>query len=229
MTIKLVSQAPDITSEVLRLPTIIRRSLGQGDILAPETRYGATVVVAGVLGVFLTRPGRSKVVSEIYGVGHLIVGHDSTDFADQEGRWETIALTPVTLIHVPGPIFDRAFSSDLPFARAVAAAGQRQQRSMVAHRHLVQLPPTSRVAAVLLFLARSLGGGDPAAQPNLPLTQDLVAATAGISRQTTNQVLRALRRQGTLDVRRSMIKLQDLDHLGDLASGGRPALAAMPA
>ncbi len=219
MSVLSIVQEESLVTEVARLEPTSTRQLTPGQRLGGHTTESVTVVTSGILGVFLTRSGRSNVVVEVYGPGDQIVGGDPAEFANEEGRWETRALTETTVVVVSAQVFAQAVANDHRFARAVAAASHGQHRSMLAHRHLLQLPPTSRVAAVLLFLTRSLSSPDHPDAP-LPLTQDVVAAISSLSRQTTNQVLRTLRRDGGLAVRRGQIAIVDKVLLSTLASGG---------
>jgi len=76
------------------------------------------------------------------------------------------------------------------------------------------LAADARVARRLLDCSESLDDGHGAA---LPLTQDDLAAMAGVSRPTANRVLRRLEAQGLVRLGRRHIKISEPDRLRGLA------------
>lgn len=78
-------------------------------------------------------------------------------------------------------------------------------------------PAPVRLVRRLLQMSQSNTGG-ALARTTLTLPQEVLGAMLGISRQTTNQILRDLETQGLISLSRSMITLIDLSGLQALAS-----------
>jgi CRP-like cAMP-binding protein len=88
---------------------------------------------------------------------------------------------------------------------------------------LAQRDPLRRVAhTVLLLLERfSDASGSPSIL-RLEIGQELIAAFASLSRQTTNRQLRRLARAGVAAVQRRAVDVRDLAALRGVAGGRRP-------
>src|SRR5205085_7340232 len=84
--------------------------------------------------------------------------------------------------------------------------------------------PLRRVANTLLLLAdRIAAAGDSPASARLQVSQDLIAAFANLSRQTTNRQLRRLARAGLAGLERRSVDVRDLAALRGVAAGRRSA------
>jgi CRP-like cAMP-binding protein len=90
---------------------------------------------------------------------------------------------------------------------------QRLERMSELLADALFLDAEHRVARRLLDCCRSLG---PDGEP-LPLTQDDLAAMAGVSRPTANRVLRHLEDQGVVRLGRRHITIEDVDSLARTA------------
>ena len=82
--------------------------------------------------------------------------------------------------------------------------------------------PLRRVAhTVLLLLERFSGAPDSASSARLEVGQELIAAFASLSRQTTNRQLRRLARAGVAEPKRRVVEVPDLAALRSVAAGRR--------
>jgi CRP-like cAMP-binding protein len=82
--------------------------------------------------------------------------------------------------------------------------------------------PLRRVAhTVLLLLERFSGNTGSAPSAQLQVGQELIAAFASLSRQTTNRQLRRLARAGVAAVKRRSVDVRDLGALRGVAVGRR--------
>src|SRR5258705_10284099 len=75
--------------------------------------------------------------------------------------------------------------------------------------------------ALLLLPERFPRATEPAGSPRLAVSQELIAAFAGLSRQTTNRQLRRLARAGLTAVKRRAVDVCDLAALRGVAAGRR--------
>ena len=83
--------------------------------------------------------------------------------------------------------------------------------------------PLRRVANSLLLLAdRIASTGDSPESARLQVSQDLIAAFANLSRQTTNRQLRRLARAGLAGLERRVVDVRDLAALRGVAAGRQP-------
>ena len=73
-----------------------------------------------------------------------------------------------------------------------------------------------------MLLERLGSGPDPAASGRLKVSQQLIAAFANLSRQTTNKQLRRLARAGLVGLERGVVNVRDPVVLRDVAAGRPP-------
>ena len=212
---------------VARLTLCVRRDHGAGQPLGAGGARVVSVIARGAVAVFVHPPGRSKFALEILGPGAIAMTGSQTDLLSADSWLEAVTLTATSILQVPRNVFEHETASDPAFAAAVVASLHRQYRAVAEHRLLLQLRPTARVAAALLFLQRQMSG-DGATSTSLAITQDVVAGTAGLSRQTTNQALRSLQRTEAVTVSRAQIALRDPERLRAIASAAAsPASSAV--
>src|SRR5204862_4309146 len=84
--------------------------------------------------------------------------------------------------------------------------------------------PLRRVANTLLLLAEQIcATGDSPVSARLEVSQDLIAAFANLSRQTTNRQLRRLARAGLAGLERRVVDVRNLAALRGVAAGRGPA------
>jgi CRP-like cAMP-binding protein len=91
--------------------------------------------------------------------------------------------------------------------------------------HLAMLAlrdPLRRVPETLLLLLERLGPSGMASRARLDVSQQLIAAFANLSRQTTNKELRRLARAGVVGLERGVVHVRDAAALRNVASG-KPA------
>lgn len=140
---------------------------------------------------------------------------------------EVTALTQVTTAEA-GPAFAAAAAGEAPgLARALALAGRLSDGHMAhAVLRLGCLSAYERVAHLLLELCGRLeaaGLGDNRLFP-LPITQETLADTLGLSIVHTNRVLQKLRREKLIELRSGVAVLLDRPALTRIAhAGAEPA------
>jgi len=100
----------------------------------------------------------------------------------------------------------------------VVAAVQKQAAE------LIHMSGTDFYYPQMVELAERLSAtGESAASARLEVSQDLIAAFANLSRQTTNRQLRRLARAGLAGLERGAVDVRDLAALRGVAAGHRPA------
>lgn len=209
--------AHEMVLTLTRLSHTAARGFTAGDRVGDQTHRVVTVLAHGAIGIFLHRPGHARIALEILGRGMFLQPVGDSDHAAR--AWiESVALADGLLLQLPRRAFDQAMTQDPQLANLVLVAHEQQRHGLHLHRALLDLPPLPRIAATLLFLGERLGEGTSPAS-DLPVTQDLVAAAAGLSRQTTNQALRHLDRSGVIRARRRSIQLERPPALHDVAEG----------
>src|SRR2546429_135046 len=107
------------------------------------------------------------------------------------------------------------------------ALGLRLAAGRARHAALAVFGPRSHPtpppwAAAARTPTRIAAPGDSPASARLQVSQDLIAAFANLSRQTTNRQLRRLARAGLAGLERRVVDVRDLAALRGVAAGRQP-------
>jgi CRP-like cAMP-binding protein len=196
------------------------RTYGAGESLRPLERlkHQHIWIVRGALALEVGGDPGSRAILEVFGPGSSL---DPRHWEPGPGPpWSAVALLPTETLELPVELF-RQQLSERP-ALAVALASQR------AHQHARSLDriaalrlrdPYRRVAVALLQLAERLGTPTPSARGSqLELTQQLIAAFADVSRQTTNRQIRRLAAARLVEPERGVVLVHDLAALAKVAA-----------
>lgn len=216
------SATRQLCAEIVKLPGTTRRFLATDQVLATSEQRRAyhVVVERGALAVGIANRVGTWSLVEILGGGSC-VSFGPGEWRSGTERWAAAALLPTTVLVSPGDEFSHALSSNVRLASAAAAA--KAQQHTVLLRHLATLRirrPLRRVAGTLLYLAEMLGETCPlAAGLQVPLTQEIIASVAHLSRQTVNRELRRLHNGGQVHAARGMVCCLAIDGLRAIASG----------
>lgn len=139
--------------------------------------------------------------------------------------WSVAALTPLETISAT-PVLDTAMAGAIRVARAIAMGVRQEERLLLDQLvRIGRLSGQERVAHLLLELRDRLevvGLSDGRRFP-LPLTQDVVGDTLGLSAIHVNRVFKSLRQAGLFEVRAGVVTLLRPADLAMLA--GRPERA----
>lgn len=135
-----------------------------------------------------------------------------------------IALTPVSFCRAPMPARDHATSS-LAEAYALSAATDMHHL----YRHITRLGRLSafeRIADWLLEIRQRLQACGLAAGTEfpLPLTQEVIADTLGLTNVHVNRTLQAMRRDGLVEIRSGRVKILDEHALESLVQYHPPTV-----
>lgn len=202
-----------------------RHSPGEELIAEGQAGRRPRFVVAGWAARQRVLPdGRRQIFS-------LILPGDSLGLADRNGPpafWSVVALTALEVVDAE-PALDAAQDGRAPgLAQAFAAGAHEEARLLLDHMmRLGQQTAYERVAHFLLELQRRLqiaGLGDSQRFP-LPLTQEILADTLGLSIVHVNRTLQQLRRERLIELRSGVAILLQPQTLRDVA-GYEPAPAA---
>lgn len=132
---------------------------------------------------------------------------------------DVVAISDTLLIAVPAVIFQRLLTSDASFCGFVLRQTSYQYRRF---RERIEGERTCSssilVAQIVVELARELGGEGRGA---VELKQEDIAEFVGLSRQTVNQVLRALSAEGLLRTRYSRVEVRDVHALQRFAAASQ--------
>ena len=132
---------------------------------------------------------------------------------------DALADGPSTLVHVPqGPL--EALVREEPaywfeFGRLMA---QQLRVALLGMEENALLPVSIRLARRLLHILRNYGDRHGPSHRVITVSQEQLAMMLGISRQTTNQLLKNLEAQGALQLRYGEIEILDLEKLRELST-----------
>jgi len=218
-----------VASEIVKLPDVETRQYGPGERLGGDTPERMTrlhvYIRGGAVGLRVAAGRATSALLEVFGPGRLLPPWlwETKPGPEMERRYAT-ALTPTTTLELPADVFERRVAAHPPLALSLAAlnaygcAMSLDRLAMLALRD-----PLRRVAHTLLLLLERLSaapGSAPGAR--LDVGQELIAAFASLSRQTTNRQLRRLARAGMTALKRRAVDVRDLTALHDVAVGRRP-------
>jgi len=213
-----------VASEIVTLSGVATRDYGPGERLGGDTTERLkelhVYIRNGAIALRVAAGGSTSALVEVCGAGRLLPPQ----------LWETkpglespyaIALVATTTLELPAELFERHVAAHPPLAlaawKACQSAASLDRLAMLALRD-----PLRRVAHSLLLLLERLSGA-PGSVPGtrLEVGQELIAAFASLSRQTTNRQLRRLARAGVAGLQRRVVDVQDLAALRGVAAGRR--------
>ena len=213
-----------VASEIVKLPGVATRAYAPGERLAGEPLKRLHVYIRdGAIGLRVATGRSTSGLLEVFGPGRLLPPWLWEVKPGLEGRYAT-ALVATTTLELPAEGFEQHIAANPPLAATVASEeAYRCAASLDRLAMLAQRDPLRRVAhTVLLLLERfSDASGSPSIL-RLEIGQELIAAFASLSRQTTNRQLRRLARAGVAAVQRRAVDVRDLAALRGVAGGRRP-------
>jgi CRP-like cAMP-binding protein len=112
---------------------------------------------------------------------------------------DVISLTPLTLIKLRHRALHEEIERSPPLLQALASLQVQRLCSLGERLMLMNEDATTRLLATLSWLARLNGPVDDPSQPIPPLSQQEIAAIAGLSRGTASTLITKLRSNGTLE------------------------------
>ena len=130
---------------------------------------------------------------------------------------DALAMGPCTLLQVPQAAMLAILEDHSAYWRDVALLMSHKLRlSLINLEQMSLMPAAARLAHRLLMIAQGYGEIDQARR-TLQLPQEDLAAMLGLSRQTTNSLLKALEQQGLIGLSYGAIEVLDLRGLQQAA------------
>ncbi|WP_339529279.1 Crp/Fnr family transcriptional regulator [Pseudomonas mucidolens] len=140
---------------------------------------------------------------------------------------DALAVGPCTLLQVPQASMLKLLDNQPAYWRDMALLMSHKLRlSLINIEQMSLMPALSRLAHRLLMIAEGYGEIEHARRL-LQLPQEDLAAMLGLSRQTTNALLRTLQQQGIVGLSYGAIEILDLPRLR-LAAGIDAATLPLP-
>lgn len=214
-----------VVNEIAKLPGVETHDYRPGELLLPTERLKTMRICVrdGALGLRLAVGRANHAILDVFGPGSLLTPQVWHATASSDSR-QAAALLRTTTLELPADAFDRQLGVRPPLALAVAAGDARQYAALLDRFAMLALrDPLRRVASGLLLLLDRISPGNGSASARLEMSQDLIAAFANLSRQTTNRQLRRLARAGLVGLERCVVDVRDLAALKSVALGNRPA------
>lgn len=215
---------------VVRDPDVVERTLRSGaSLLLEDSGDAFFVVLHGALAILLHRSDGGDAILEVLGPGDCV---PPTHSIERIAEPVTVsALITASVARVPSTSFARVVRANPALSTAVGTRLAEQHADLVARLAVLsQRAPLRRLAATLLYLTRKLGQSCPLAPGmRVPLSQNVVAQAANVSRQTANRLLRHLRARGLVQIERSQVCVLHREDLEALAAGRSLAQRWMPA
>lgn len=211
-----------VASEIVKLPEVATRQYRPGERLGGDTserlKRWHVYICDGAIGLWMAVAGSTSALLEVCGPGRVLPPR----------LWETemerryaAALVPTTTLELPAAVFERHVAAHPPLARSLASCNAYGFGTTLDRLAMLALrDPLPRVARALLLLLERLSAA-PSATPGarLAVGQNLIAAFASLSRQTTNRQLRRLAHAGMTTSRRGAVDVRDPPALRDVAMG----------
>src|SRR5213082_358493 len=214
-----------VASEIANLPGVETHAYRAGEVLLPTERLKRLDICVrdGAIGVRLAVGRANHAILDVFGPGSLLTPQVWQTQSSAETR-HAAALLPTTTLELSADAFDQHLSAHPSLALAVVAWDALHCAALLDRLAMLSLrDPLRRVANCLLLLAdRIAATGDSPASARLQVSQDLIAAFANLSRQTTNRQLRRLARAGLAGLERRVVDVRDLAALRGVAAGRQP-------
>ncbi len=203
-----------VASDIVNLSEVETRHYQTGERLGGDAterlRRLHVYIRDGAIGLRVAAGRSTSALLEVFGPGRLLPPWVWEATSGWQTRYAT-ALAATTTLELP---------ADVPLA-SLNARGYGMSLDRLAM--LALRDPLRRVAHTILLLLDRLSaapGSPPGAR--LDVGQDLIAAFASLSRQTTNRQLRRLARAGVTASKRRAVDVRDLAVLRGVAAGRRP-------
>lgn len=130
---------------------------------------------------------------------------------------DALATGPCTLLQVAqASMLDILAKQPLYWRDVALLMSHKLRLSLINIEQMSLMPASARLAHRLLMIAEGYGEIDPARR-TLQLPQEDLAAMLGLSRQTTNSLLKALEQQGIIGLSYAAIEVLDLKGLRQAA------------
>ncbi|MBC3300106.1 Crp/Fnr family transcriptional regulator [Pseudomonas sp. SWRI18] len=130
---------------------------------------------------------------------------------------DALAMGSCTLLQVPqASMLDILARQPLYWRDVALLMSHKLRLSLINIEQMSLMPASARLAHRLLMIAEGYGEIDPARR-TLQLPQEDLAAMLGLSRQTTNSLLKALEQQGIIGLSYAAIEVLDLQGLRQAA------------
>ena len=217
-----------VAGEIVKLPDVETRQYGPGERLGGDTTERLkrlhVYIRDGAIGLRVAASRSTSVLLDVFGPGRLLPPWlwETMPGLEMDRRYAT-ALAPTTTLELPADVLERQAAAHPPLARSLACLNAYGCAMSLDRLAMLGLrDPLRRVAHTLLLLLDRLSaapGSPPGAR--LEVGQELIAAFAGLSRQTTNRQLRRLARSGVTAVQRRAVDVRDLAALRGVAAGRR--------
>ena len=142
-------------------------------------------------------------------------------FDDAPRTHDAHAAETTTLWHIPqASLLDWLYDHPPHWRELGLLMAEKLRLALVSMEAQMLLPPTQRLAQRLLVLAHGTQASSAAGEfrRHISVTQEELARMLGVSRQTTNQILQALKDQGLIALQRGALEILDIDALRALSS-----------
>ena len=211
-------------SQIAKLPGVETRDYRPGELLhsAEHLRQRHICVRKGAVGLHVAVGRATDAILEVFGPGWLL-SPPLWESKPTETR-HAAALLPTSTLELGADAFGRYLAADPSLAAAVASWNAHQYALAIDHLAMLALrDPSRRVPETLLLLLERLDGAiGSSANARLDVSQQLIAAFANLSRQTTNKQLRRLARAGFVGLERGVVYVREPARLRELAAGQVP-------
>ncbi|MBM7113176.1 Crp/Fnr family transcriptional regulator [Archangium primigenium] len=132
---------------------------------------------------------------------------------------DAIADGPCVVVHVPKPALDTLLQQEpaywFEFGRLMA---QQMRTVLLGVDETALLPVSIRLSRRLLHILQNYGDRHGPGSRVIGVSQEQLAMMLGISRQTTNQLLKNLEAQGAIQLRYGEIEILDVEKLRALST-----------
>lgn len=204
----------ELAERLLNEGSLVRLNAGTWAQSEGDDRSGLYVVIEGVLHTYCSAPGDRLVMIGLAEAG-AVLGH-ATRFSGGPRLVTAVCMKPCVLLEISEAALERVAESQADIWRAIADFTYANMRSVLRlAADVVSLPPRQRIVARLLAAAAA---GDPAEDPVIMISQELLGEMIGVTRKTVNLHLTKLERDGLLKLGYGRIEIVDPEQLQAIAN-----------
>jgi CRP/FNR family transcriptional regulator, cyclic AMP receptor protein len=187
----------------------------QGD----DTGAGIWVVATGRLYCSRSWPNGRHILFDLLPPGQM-TGFLGV-FDGEPMAFDYTADGDTSVVYIPRPLFLDVVLPDAALMRQVVLMLCRRSRIDYEHIQLKTIDsPRVQIAKAILYHAR--GSGEAGQDPNVNISQEIVASLLGLTRQTVNRELAPMIRDGILARGYVHLEVKDVERLMEIAGSEEP-------
>ncbi len=202
---------------LLDAATVVHLHAGQVLFEQNDPAHGLYAVISGCISVSRQRADGKEALLTLMESPHWF--GEITLFDRMKRTHNAVALSETVLIHIRGETLDQLLKKEPHYWQNFGQLLTDKVRMLLNQAEdLALLSSAQRLANRLVFFAENAGHKTDRSRRVIPIPQEQLAMMLYLTRQTTNQLLKDLERQGLIKLVYGAIEILDLEGLRTFAN-----------